>query len=144
MPQGISSREKARLAILTLAADYKGHKSSDFVKRLENQFTKNTIYRYLKELVDDGLMEMKPGSREESFRPCYLIPKKAKNRVEKLLLRKEIHDRVDSFDEGMLRQLPGFLDSLTKGEEFWVWLPDINNPEKIIKYKSTTKVLRQD
>ena len=144
MAKGISSREKAKLDILTLAADYRQHKSSDFVKGLEGKFAKNTIYKYLKELVNEGLMEMKPGSPEESFRPRFLIPEKAKNKVEKLLLRNEIYDRVDSFDDGMLRQLRGFLDSLTKGEDFWVWLPDIDNPEKIIKYKSTTKILRQD
>jgi len=144
LAKGISSREKAKLNILALAADYKQHKSSDFVKGLEGTHAKNTVYKYLKELVNERLMEMKPGSPEESFRPRFLIPEKAKNKVEKLLLRKEIDDRVDSFDEGMLRQLPGFLDSLTKGEEFWVWLPDINNPEKIIKYKSTMKILRQD
>lgn len=114
MTQGESSSEKAKLDILMLAADRKEHKSSDFVQGLKGKYAKNTVYKYLKELVNDGLMEKKPGSREESFRPRYFIPEKAKNKVDKLLLRNDIYDIVDSFDTKWLEMLRRFLDGLRK------------------------------
>lgn len=48
----------------------------------------------------------------------------------------------------ILSEQEGFLDFLVEskeGEEFWVWLPDMHHPEKIIKFKKVaTKILRQD
>jgi len=38
-----------------------------------------------------------------------------------------------------------FLVESEEGEEFWIWLPGIDHPEKIKKFKYVeTKILRQD
>lgn len=66
-------------------------------------------------------------------------------------LRENLQTQREKFSEFLfkiLSQQQGFLDFLVEskeGEEFWIWLPDIHHPEKIIKFKKVaTKILRQD
>jgi hypothetical protein len=43
------------------------------------------------------------------------------------------------------QEFVNFLAESEEGEEFWLWLPDMRHPEKIVKFKKTaTKILRQD
>ena len=106
--QGESSREKAKRAILLFAADQKKHKRSEFIEELvekKKEFAKNTVYKYLDELVTDELMKMEPGSREDSFRPVYSITKLGLEAVKQI----DVHDLVDSFDAKWLDPLRNLL-----------------------------------
>jgi len=91
--QGESAREEAEHAILYLAADQKEYPSSYFVGTLTGRgtgkFSKVTIYKYLKELVADKLMEIKPGSSKEFFKPKYLITKSGLRKVNKAIKKKQ-------------------------------------------------------
>lgn len=94
--QGECSREQAKRAILLFAADKKKRKRSEFIEELvkkKHEFAKNTIYKYLDELVTDNLMKMEPGSREDSFRPVCSITKQGLKAVRQI----DVHDLVDSF-----------------------------------------------
>jgi len=97
--RGTSSRETAKHEILCLAADRKEHKSSYFVKQLENSFSKNTVYKYLRELVDEELMEVKPGSSEEHFKPKFLITKRGLEKVNQALKKEQYMEIGEWFAE---------------------------------------------
>jgi len=106
--QGESSREKAKRAILLFAANQKKHKRFEFIEELvekKKEFAKNTVYKYLDELVTDELMKMEPGSREDSFRPVYSITKLGLEAVKQI----DVHDLVDSFDAKWLDPLRNLL-----------------------------------
>jgi len=93
--QGECSREQAKRAILLFAADKKKRKQSKFIEELvrkKHEFAKNTIYKYLDELVTDKLMKMEPGSREDSFRPTFSITKRGLEAARQI----DVHDLVDS------------------------------------------------
>jgi DNA-binding PadR family transcriptional regulator len=69
--------------ILKAAADGKEHRFGYFENELmrrigstKGKYAKATIIKYLNILIDDGLMEVKPGSREQRFRPVYRITEK--------------------------------------------------------------------
>ena len=78
----------------------------------------------------------------------YFIVDEAKDEVKLLLEKQEIKTKKDQMTPQKIQQFTKFLDFLVeseKGEEFWIWLPDIDHPEKIKKFKNVgTKVLRQD
>lgn len=106
--RGENSREKARAAILLFAADGRKYKKSEFIKEIvekERRFSKNTVYKYLDKLVDDGLMKMEPGSPEESYRPDFSITDKGLEAVKRI----ESHLLVDSLDTRWLAPLRNLL-----------------------------------
>jgi len=61
---------------------------------------------------------------------------------------KTYYEKLSEFVSKAGSEEKKFLDFLVEskeGEEFWLWLPDMNHPEKIIKWKKVaTKILRQD
>lgn len=78
----------------------------------------------------------------------YYIPNKAKDKIKFLLEKQEIKKKIDQMTPQEIQEFIKFIDFLAKsgeGEEFWIWLPDIDHPEKIKKFKNVgTKILRQD
>lgn len=109
--QGECSREKAKDVILLFAADQKKHTRSEFIEELvtkRKEFAKNTVYKYLDELVTDELMKMEPGSREDSFRPVYSITKLGLEKVDRI----ESHNFIDSFETKWLSAIKSMLSGL--------------------------------
>lgn len=57
--KGVSSRERCRFEILRIALDGKQHRSSEFIKALHpGSFSKNTIYKYRKTLIQEKLLQV--------------------------------------------------------------------------------------
>jgi len=109
--RGESSRETARNAILLFAADQKRHQRSEFIHELvgkRRKFAKNTVYKYMDELVNDGLLNMQPGSQEDSFKPDYSITDLGL----RVVARIEVHNSIDSFSAEWLGVLKEMLSSL--------------------------------
>ena len=109
--QGECSRERVKDAILLFAADQKKHKRSEFIKELvekREEFAKNTVYKYLEELVKDELMKMEPGSQEDSFRPDYSITESGLEKVGRI----KFNDLIDSLDARWLKPLRNLIDRL--------------------------------
>lgn len=115
--RGECSREEAKREILLYASNQKRHKRSEFIEDLVNKkkrFAKNTVYKYLDELVEDRLMTMEPGSREDSFKPEFLISKLGLETVRQI----EINKIVDSLDTKWLELLRRFLIRIkTEGKD---------------------------
>jgi predicted transcriptional regulator len=65
-------------------------------------------------------------------------------RKQKRFYTKTYYEKLSEF----LSESKEFLDFLARsgeGEEFWLWLPNMQHPEKIVKFKKVaTKILRQD
>jgi len=97
-----------------LTEDEKEHKSSDFIQRLKSKFAKNTIYKYLNESVNEKLIEMKPGSRNERFRPKYLITKQGLEQIQ----HAKIHSLIDSFDVKWLTPLRNLLVKINETQTY--------------------------
>lgn len=80
MTQGILLREKVKREILFAAADQKEHTRSFFVQTLKGTFSKNTVYKYLNELVNEKFMK---GKLDETLKPKLLITKKGLQKIDK-------------------------------------------------------------
>lgn len=78
----------------------------------------------------------------------YFIVDKMKDEVKLLLEKEDFKTEIDQMAPQFFQELKKFLDFLVEseeGEEFWLWLPDIDHPEKIKKFRNVgTKILRQD
>ena len=95
MAQGENLDGKTIYAILSLASDQKEHGSSEFVKALDGKFAKNTVYKYLRKTVADGLMEVKLGSSKESFKPKYLITERGLEEWNKTMMKITVGEWID-------------------------------------------------
>ena len=84
--KGESTREKAQQDILIFLADRKEQNSGDLVNAFKGKYSKNTIYKYLKELYDEKLLEVELGSRKESFKPKYSLTKRGTQEAERMRL----------------------------------------------------------
>lgn len=85
-----NAREITKQAILSYLADGETHRSSDMTITLhahnrERRFSKNTIYKYRAELIEDGLVEMKIGSPRDP-RPRYRITEKGIEQYQKTVM----------------------------------------------------------
>lgn len=80
MTQGILLREEVKRKILFAAADQKEHTRSFFVQTLKGTFSKNTVYKYLNELVNEKFMK---GKLDETLKPKLLITKKGLQKIDK-------------------------------------------------------------
>lgn len=143
MPQGESSREKVSRQIQEFLLN--GPATS--TKIVEScSAAKATVYKYLNELVEEGKVIWKP--QRERGKSTYELSNEAKDEIKLLLEKQEIQKKIDQMTPQKIQEFKKFLDFLVEskeGEEFWVWLPDIDHPEKIIKFKNVgTKILRQD
>jgi predicted transcriptional regulator len=143
LPKGESSREKVRLQIQKFLLN--GPTTSTKIVESCNA-AKATVYKYLNELCEEGRVIWKPQrKRGES---TYELSNEAKDEVTLLLEKQEIKTEIDQMAPQKIQEFKKFLDFLVEseeGEEFWVWLPNIDHPEKIKKFKYVeTKILRQD
>jgi len=108
--------------------------------------TKVTAYKYLNELYEEGKVEWKPQrKRGESV---YELSNEGKKEATLLLNKQEIMARIDQWTPQKIEEFIKFLDWMVgaaEGEEFWLWLPDLEHAEMIKKFKYVeTKILRQD
>ena len=143
MVRGESSREKVRWQIQTYLLN--GPAISTKIVEYCNA-AKATVYKYLNELCEEEKVIWKPErKRGES---TYELSNEAKDEVTLLLEKQEIKAEIDQMTPQKIQEFKKFLDFLVEseeGEEFWVWLPDIDHPEKIKKFKYVaTKILLQD
>jgi len=93
MRQGTSVSEKAKHAILSLASDKKEHTNSYFVEKLKGDFSKNTVYKYLTELVIGKMIEMKHG--KDSIKPRLLISEFGFHEWEKVMMKETVNEWID-------------------------------------------------
>ncbi|MCW4010733.1 MAG: hypothetical protein NWF05_08960 [Candidatus Bathyarchaeota archaeon] len=63
MSGGVSTREEARIAILRVLSDEKPHRSKEL--GAIKYFSKNTIYKYRAELLEDGYVDVGTVSRRD-------------------------------------------------------------------------------
>ena len=78
----------------------------------------------------------------------YFIMEEMRDEVKLLVEKQEIKKKIDQMTPQKIQEFLKFFAFLVEskeGEEFWVWLPDMDHPEKIKKFKYVeTKILRQD
>lgn len=108
--------------------------------------TKTTTYKYLNELYEEGKVTWKPArKRGES---TYELSNEAKEEITLLMEKQKITAKIEQMTPQKTQEFMKFLSFLEEskeGEEFWVWLPDLDRPEIIKKYKHVeTKILVQD
>ena len=137
--QGQSSREEVRLQIQKFLLN--GAASSTKIVQVCDA-AKATVYKYLNELCEEGKVIWKP--ERKRGKSTYELSNEAKDEVKHLLEKQEIKTRIDQMTPQKIQEFKKFLDSLVKGEEFWVWPQGIHHSKKIIKYKAEKKILRQD
>jgi len=137
--KGESSREKVRWQILKFLLN--GSATSTRIVEVCDA-SKVTVYKYLNELCDDGEVVWKP--HRKRGKSIYELSDEAKEEVKLLVEKHEIKEKVDYMTPQKTQELKKFLDSLVKGEEFWVWPQGIHHSKEIIKYKAEKKTLRQD
>ena len=104
--RGESAREEAKKEILRLVSDSKSHNKVEFTKRLvveRKRFSKNTVYKYLKETVKSGLIEKRPGSSEDNFKPLYRITELGLKELERLKLSGS--EKLPNFPSGFSSHL---------------------------------------
>jgi len=138
LPEWSSTRGKTRFEILTFLSQ---NESPQLFKDIEDACSaaRNTVKKYLEELKDEGLVKQSLHGRHP-----YSLSEDMKDQVKSLLEKQEIKAKIDQMTPQESRALQEFLDSLLKGEEFWVWPEGIHGEAKIIKYKAEKKIPPQD
>jgi hypothetical protein len=112
MKQGISSREELRIKILSFASDLKEHNRSEFYRNFKNDSAKNTIYKYLDELTEENpsLIDVKPGTRKDLFKPIYLINEHGLKALRRTETKQNLADWVDSWPVERQEELNGVIN----------------------------------
>lgn len=134
--------------LLIYVYDKKEARYTDLIKQFvdSKKLAKATLLNYKTRLEAEGRIRKRISTTTN--RPVYYVPKENVRKVEELKAKQEIKTKIDQMTPEKIRELTEFLDFLVsskEGEEFWVWLPDIDHPEKIKKFKHiTTKNLSQD
>jgi hypothetical protein len=118
-------RQKNREKILRILEQGHGLRKIDLHKK--SGLSRHILDSHLKVLISAGdVIEVGIGNKGKKFY--------AKTDYEKL---------SEFLTEG--KEFFNFLAESEEDEEFWLWLPDMQHPEKIIKFKKvSTKILRQD
>jgi len=110
------------------------------------KISKTTLLKYKGQLEAAGKIKKKLS--EVTNGPVYYVPDEMKDKVKLLMEKRGLKEKIDQMTPQKIQQFLKFLDFLVEaeeGEEFWLWLPDIDHPEKIKKFKYVeTKILRQD
>ena len=108
--------------------------------------SKTVLLNYKKQLEAAGKIKKKLS--EATNRPVYYVPDEMIDEVKLLVEKRGLKEKIDQMTPQKIQEFLKFLDFLVKakeGEEFWLWLPDIDHPEKIKKFRyAETKILRQD
>jgi hypothetical protein len=123
MKKGEPARDQVRRKILYLASDDKEHSISDFLK--DCRCAKNTVYKYVRELVDDGCLEAKLPPIREGFKPRFVITSKGIQEVCRMDLKEILSSytekaspqelkKVKLFLEERLRELPDEIEKENK------------------------------
>ena len=107
---------------------------------------KATVSKYLTELVDEGKIIWKPKRKRGESK--YALSNKTKDEIKLLMEKQKIKTKIDQMSPQKIQEfkkLLAFLAKSKKGEEFLLFLPDADHPEKIKKFKNMgTKILLQD
>jgi len=119
-----------------------------FPKYEDKPYVKDTfdvvLQRRLDKLCSLGVLK-KDYVERSAF---YSIPNEMRDEVNLLVEKQGLKEKIDQMTPQKIQEFLKFLAFLVEseeGEEFWIWLPDINHPEKIKKFKYVeTKILRQD
>ena len=116
MKKGEPARDQVRRKILYLASDYKEHTISEFLK--ECGCAKNTIYKYIRELVEDERLGAHLPLTRNGFKPRFTITAKgfqewARMDLKEMLssekarrLSPEALQKVRALLEGFIREIP--------------------------------------
>jgi len=108
--------------------------------------SKTVLLNYKKQLEAAGKIKKKLS--EVTNRPVYYVPDEMKDEVKLLVEKRGLKEKIDQMTPQKIQEFLKFLAFLVEskeGEEFWVWLPDMDHAEKIKKFKYVeTKILRQD
>ena len=108
--------------------------------------SKTVLLNYKKQL--EAAEKIKKKLSEVTNRLVYYVPEEMKDKVKLLVEKRGLKEKIDQMTPQKIQEFLKFLDFLVKaeeGEEFWLWLPDIDHPKKIKKFKYVeTKILRQN
>lgn len=143
MPQGESSKAKVHLQILKFLLDG----PATFTKIDEAcDAARATVVKYLDELVEEGKVKWK--SQRKPGKSLYELTSKGKKEATFLLNKQELMAKINQWTPSKIEEFMKFLDWMVgsaEGEEFWLWLPDLEHAQMIKKFKYVeTKILRQD
>jgi len=107
--------------------------------------SKNTVYKYRDELEDDKkiiyIHHRKQGKSK------FKLSKIGKKDAENLKQKQEINKRIEKWTPQKFQEFLKFFDFLVdskEGEEFWLWLPDVQNPKiaKIFQHIRTKNLIQ--
>jgi len=139
MVRGESSRGKVRLQIQQFLLN--GPTTSTKIVTACNS-AKATVYKYLNELIEEGKVIWEP--QRGRGKSTYELSNEAKDEIKLLVEKREIRKKIDQIPPEFLQDLNKLLDSLVKGEGFWVWPEGLEHSKEIMMYKAEKKILRQD
>lgn len=101
--KGQSGREQVKKKILLHASDEKEHSISDFLRAC--RYAKNTVYKYLHELVnEDRFIETRLGRGKNAFKPRFSITPKGLQEAANILAKEEFATLVDGMSSEELKQ----------------------------------------
>ena len=119
---------------------------TDLLRAFEGKRSKTVLLSYKKQLEATGKIRKKLG--EVTKRPVYYVPDEMKDEVKLLIERRGLKERIDQMTPQKIQEFLAFLSFLVEskeGEEFWIWLPDLEHAKIVKKFKYVgTKILRQD
>ena len=87
-------------------------------KRIRKTHFTTKTFRYLKELVDDGLVKKTVDVPAMMFRmywrayPIYVVPKNKRNKIQQIRTKKRIYEFVDNADPKEIEQLQKEIDKI--------------------------------
>ena len=99
------------------------HLLKEFVENgSEKHISKQKLSNYLKELVDDGLVNKTIDPKALMFRmywriyPIYTVPKNRKKRLQEIRDKKRIYEFVDAADPEKIERLKREIERLTEAQ----------------------------
>jgi DNA-binding HxlR family transcriptional regulator len=99
------------------------HLLKEFVENgSEKHISKQRLSNYLKELVDEGLVQKTIDPKALMFRmywrvyPIYTVPKNRKKRLQEIRNKKKIYEFVDAADPEKIERLKREIERLTEAQ----------------------------
>jgi predicted transcriptional regulator len=130
----VSSKEKTRFQI----REFLLKKSASFTQILEIcEVDKAAVEKYLKELVDEGQVVLKP-KRKQGIEK-YALTDAGKDTITLLLEKEKIKTQIDNMTPERFEEFKRFLDFMAKsktGEEFQLRLSGAGKSEKVKQFKN--------
>ena len=112
--KGTSSEEQVKKKILDLASDEEDHTSSYFVNKMTGEAAKNTVLKYLKELMRGPNKLLDAHLDDGNLKPKIRINEKGLLEVEKNKLKNTLNEQIDIIYEKEKEELKARIRNLEK------------------------------